>query len=150
MQVWDRVRTYLLNTGKPASFTGHSLGAGAATIAAVDWVNSGLTLDRLVTFGSPRVGDTEFAAAVDLSVNHQRYVCCSDVVTRIPRLSLRPLTRYRHSGLLIYLGCDGQHRYNPSNWALVWDRLTGRFKGVLSAVLRGVTDHSMSGYVRRV
>jgi len=36
---------------------GHSLGGAVATIAAVDFAQSGLNIDSFITFGSPRVGN---------------------------------------------------------------------------------------------
>ena len=41
--------------------TGHSLGAAMATLTAMDLQNSGVGNVKLVNFGSPRVGDTNFA-----------------------------------------------------------------------------------------
>jgi len=152
LQIWGRIRTALLTAGKPVMFCGHSLGAAAATIAALDWCHSGLTVERLVTFGSPRVGDAKFAAAVDAcSFQHARHVACSDVVTRIPRLACWPLppTAYRHCGTMIYLACDGQRVVSPPRRAICWDRTTGRIRGIIRAVFRGVSDHSMTGYARR-
>lgn len=58
--------------------TGHSLGAALATLAAAD-----LTPAKLVTFGSPRVGDAAFAARL-AGLVIRRYVGCCDVVTRVP------------------------------------------------------------------
>lgn len=153
LQIWGRIRSALLQIDKPVVFCGHSLGGAAACIAALDWVHSGLVCDRLVTFGQPRVGDRKFAAGIEESgIEHIRYVCCADVVSRLPRVGIWPLpvASYRHSGTLIYLGCDGQRRVDPSRWSIGWDRATGRIRGILAAVFRGVTDHSMSGYLRRV
>jgi triacylglycerol lipase len=60
--------------------TGHSLGAGLATLAAAD-----LAARRpvLVTFGSPRVGDGDFKQLL-ASLTVHRFVDCCDLVTRIP------------------------------------------------------------------
>ena len=59
-------------------FTGHSLGAAMATLAA--------SLERpkaLYTIGSPRVGDQAFVDKLQGLDNH-RYVDCCDLVTRVP------------------------------------------------------------------
>jgi hypothetical protein len=65
-------------------FTGHSLGAAVATLAAADWQASqpGRAAE-LVTFGSPRVGDGVFAAGLG-PLPTVRHVHCADVVTRVP------------------------------------------------------------------
>jgi hypothetical protein len=58
--------------------TGHSLGAALATLTA-----SLASQVRLVTFGSPRVGDSVFTSLIG-SDRHDRFVDYLDVVTRIP------------------------------------------------------------------
>lgn len=47
----------------PVAFTGHSLGAALATLAAFDLAGAGYTVSKLYTFGSPRVGDAVWAEA---------------------------------------------------------------------------------------
>lgn len=42
--------------------TGHSLGAALATLTALDLLNAGISNIALYNFGSPRVGDDNFAA----------------------------------------------------------------------------------------
>jgi pimeloyl-ACP methyl ester carboxylesterase len=60
--------------------TGHSLGAGIATLAAADLTER----DRmLITFGSPRVGNETFVNGLAGLAVH-RYINCCDMVTRIP------------------------------------------------------------------
>jgi hypothetical protein len=65
-------------SGRKVFVTGHSLGAALATLAA-----SLAPQLRLVTFGSPRVGDTAFTSLVAPG-RHIRFVDCLDVVTRLP------------------------------------------------------------------
>ena len=62
----------------PPIFTGHSLGAAIATLAASTFKGA-----TLVTFGSPRVGDPAFVATLEAAAIH-RYVDCSDFVTKVP------------------------------------------------------------------
>jgi len=66
---------------------GHSLGAAVATLAAAELRDRG---PRLVTFGSPRVGDQEFIAAVGGKVRVLRHVNCCDIVTRVPPETFDP------------------------------------------------------------
>ncbi len=66
------------NAARTVWFTGHSLGAALATLAAQSYD----AVKGLYTFGSPRVGDKIFAA--DFDVNAFRFVNGRDIVTRVP------------------------------------------------------------------
>jgi pimeloyl-ACP methyl ester carboxylesterase len=61
--------------------TGHSLGAGLATLAASEHAGRN---PALTTFGSPRVGDEAFKATLAGVTTIHRFVDCCDLVTRIP------------------------------------------------------------------
>jgi triacylglycerol lipase len=81
----------------PLLITGHSLGAGLATLAATHRPAA-----RVFTFGSSRVGDAAFgtlpgAAAV------LRYVNCCDLVARIPAEELG----YAHAGRMRFIDAGG-------------------------------------------
>lgn len=99
--VWDdiRVRLAAIGTGRPTFFTGHSLGAALATLAARLSPIGG----TLYTFGSPRVGDRAFGEA--FAVRAYRYVHHFDVVTLLPPPILyhhvgRPLVVYSHGAVV--------------------------------------------------
>lgn len=74
------------------TFTGHSLGGALATLALCDLVENGLVPvqnSRLITFGSPRIGNATWAsyfqkrfASVSTRVVHQR-----DVVPHLPPMN---------------------------------------------------------------
>lgn len=69
----------------PVMITGHSLGAAAGVLAAVDLYNTAGIKAQLVTFGQPRVGDHSFAKTVKSSVDSAfRVVHASDMVTHLP------------------------------------------------------------------
>lgn len=82
----EDVRGKLAQFGGRLLVTGHSLGAGLATVAAADLAGrpraAGATF-ALITFGSPRVGDKAFKQAL-AGVDLQRFVDCCDMVARIP------------------------------------------------------------------
>ncbi|KAJ2403241.1 hypothetical protein GGI23_000110 [Coemansia sp. RSA 2559] len=87
-------------------FVGHSLGAAQATLAFTDYVErsrgSHTMHPQLTTFGSPRVGNHEFAQHVDalLAANGGglRVVHEADIVPHLPRPLFLPLQDYAHSG----------------------------------------------------
>jgi len=106
-EVWTDVSKYLdkLRAEKPDRkfwFTGHSLGAGLATLAA----NRCGYLNGLYTFGSPRVGCRKFAR--QFRVRTYRFVNNNDIVARVPHFGpFRPPRllpgAYRHVGQLYYM-----------------------------------------------
>ena len=74
-------------------FTGHSLGAALATLAA-----SQVGQARVIAFGSPRVGDDAFAHRMS-EQSILRYVDCCDMVSRVPP----PVLGYSHLGTEVYI-----------------------------------------------
>jgi hypothetical protein len=108
------VTSRLMSMGYAVILTGHSKGAAIATIQAFDLLQTYPQYRnqiRLMTFGSPRPGDKNFAVAADnllTSPNfckHIRYVnsnsrCGYDPVTGVP-----PSPPYYHSGPETVLVC---------------------------------------------
>jgi len=95
---YDRVREGIAAIlGRPAGgrllITGHSLGAGLATLAASEHA---ARKPALITFGSPRVGDAQFASTLTNLDTIHRFVDCCDLVTRIPpeRFDLPHVNRF--------------------------------------------------------
>jgi triacylglycerol lipase len=82
---------------RPVWFTGHSLGAALATLAADRYGKS----RGLYTFGSPRVGDIEFRTR--FKTTYYRFVNDDDIVTRVPPEVLG----YRHVGNRIFIDGNG-------------------------------------------
>ena len=135
-QIWeDRLIPCLqrLCTERPSRtvwFTGHSLGAALATLAAARFdARLGLRgVPRLYTFGSPLVGDRGFAERFGTPAF--RFVNNCDVVPLVPRVgpcSRPPLVRaYEHVGELKYVASDGTLQDSPSRWARVTDGVKGR------------------------
>ena len=79
------------NKNKGTCYTGHSLGAALATIAA--WRSyCRENHPTLITFGSPRVGTEEFTSRMP-SVGQARYVHGQDIVPHLP-----PKGAYAHLG----------------------------------------------------
>lgn len=69
--------------------TGHSLGGAIAIFNALDLSTRGLKVDRLVTFGQPRVGNADFSSFFRrYPIAFERYVKTykgiDDVITQLP------------------------------------------------------------------
>jgi len=114
-RVWEKIVASLdknVPANCPLFVTGHSLGAALATLVA------SLRQPRaLYTFGSPRVGDEDFAATLS-GVSVFRVVDNRDIVTTVP-----PPAPFHHVGELHYITHDGSMLINPADDAVALDRL---------------------------
>lgn len=122
--IWPEIREHLQLLSGPVYYTGHSRGAALATLAA-----RFLPPDRLVTFGSPRIGNKAFSAAVKCCV--ERFVHGGDLVTRLPKWG------YVHVG---------GRRHLDAGRVVV----SASLKGAPWRLFRGLADHSMVAYLEAV
>jgi|GEM_PF-4474435 len=82
-EVWNDMEILLniIDNGKRKFlFTGHSLGAALATLAASRWLKETI----VYTFGSPRCGNKQFATGFDAENVHHRFTNDNDIVPHIP------------------------------------------------------------------
>lgn len=114
--VWTPIEAALVNRSGRLLFTGHSLGAALATLAA-----SRHRPDALYTYGSPRVGDIAFGRSVTGLIHH-RFVHCCDIVPRVPP----EILDYRHVGELTYLDRRGQQCLSPDVDTVATDQAIAR------------------------
>jgi len=93
LRTYELLRTSVLDSLKELRrstrlfITGHSLGAGLATLSAVDILSSGLGVSLIIyTFASPRVGDGAFAAAYNAMLKGKSFRIANscDMVTLVP------------------------------------------------------------------
>ena len=133
--VWKRVKTQTLETKSiPLYLTGHSLGGGLATLAAAQLLDeedralaakSGWThpyVKGVVSFGSPRVGDTQFVANFDRLLKESsptafsaRYANNVDLVPRIA-------SAFTHvSGGIVFGLLDFKRLLDVSQWGEDFD-----------------------------
>ena len=153
-QLLARVRQ--LPAGHRVLITGHSLGAALATLAATR-----IPKAELFTFGSPLVGDEEFATSI-AAIPHQRYVDCCDLVTQVPPEGMG----YRHVGTLRYIDRDGHLLASPNAVKIQIDRFQAEawyqihhsvFYGIAAmktlfgtVALRALADHAPINYLSGV
>ncbi|WP_139992811.1 lipase family protein [Paenibacillus paridis] len=81
-----------LPTQKPLFVTGHSLGGALATLAALDIsANTAFSAPIVYTFGTPRVGDPNFASSYNAKIaTHWRFQNEFDIVPHLPTLVYQP------------------------------------------------------------
>lgn len=140
-EVWESVLDYLRSKEKARRtvwFTGHSLGAALATLAAQRYEQ----VRGLYTFGSPRVGDRDFKKGFLFPT--YRFVNHDDIVTRVP-----PPLFYQHVGRLKYIDGEGLLHDNPDSWE------TGNIFSVLAAcfdaaIPSALVDHVPTLYATHV
>jgi pimeloyl-ACP methyl ester carboxylesterase len=143
--VWTQVKAALDACSVPLLFTGHSLGAALATLAA-----SRHRPRAVYTFGSPHVGDSAFTAMLQ-RLDVQRYVdCCDDVA-----VVLSVIPGYVHIGTLQYADRHGRITADPAPEEVARDQRHARrdyavkyawrfWKNVLT---RKLADHAPINYV---
>ena len=140
-KLWPNITAALeVNPGN-VYITGHSLGAAMATIAASRMQDRVIAL---VTFGSPRVGNTEFVKSV--SVEHYRVQNNCDDVTKVPF----KLMGFAHHGTHRYMNFNGEFR-DLTPWQQVKDMVRSRLKArAKGQKYIGVFDHMMANYIAKL
>jgi triacylglycerol lipase len=140
--VWDEIVGALTPLAdRPVWFTGHSLGAAIATLAADRFLRQrpGRALGELggvYTFGSPLVGDRRFVDGFNARCGDRsfRFVNDQDTVTRVPP----PLIGYRHVNNERFVGSEDPAvlfnepliDHTPRRYAvLVWNALVDAMVG---------------------
>lgn len=143
--VWDEVAPELERLrGLPVFFTGHSLGAALATLAATRHAPR-----ALYTYGSPLVGDRSLVKSLD-SVPAFRCVNAADLVCS----RLAQVFGYRPVGELIFFTDRGARLHEPDG-ATFWRRRRGaslryflslRWTGPGRLFWRAMADHAAVNY----
>jgi hypothetical protein len=147
-EIWPEVLAALdevMAQSLPVWYTGYSLGAALATLAAARRPPA-----AMVTFGSPRVGEDDFVRLLqDLPI--QRFVNCCDIVTQVPPLSFG----YMHVGQMEFITSHGRVMRNPESWHVARRQLVGQIEYVAKlpwlrrgmVKLRSVADHAIVNYI---
>lgn len=111
--LWTQIATALDALDCPLFYTGHSLGAALATLAAVR-----RPPQAVYAFGSPRVGDRRFVARL-ADVPVFRIVHGADIVCTLPP----EILGFRHAGTEHRIG-RRPARSAITDPAQLWDRMT--------------------------
>ena len=150
-QVWPGptgMTSYLLsNLAGPAGmrkvwFTGHSLGAALATLAAAQYTAGPRSL---YTFASPRVGDAAFAAGFPLP-RAPRFVHCNDLVPRLPP----PDMGFKHAGDPFFIDPAGGIQPGASKLVSPGDTMHGPGLDLIGAARLNLFDHAPIYYATKI
>jgi len=140
--VWSSIINFIESHSYSKIYlSGHSLGAGIATLAAA-------RLDKctaLYTFGSPRVGGRKFIKD-NKEILHWRFVNNNDIVSRIPSR-----IRWKHHGNRIYIDRKGQVNSNVYGWSLFTDLFLGYFSAWSKLkFFDNFSDHNILKYAEHI
>lgn len=144
VKIYADVKPYL-KKNYSIRVTGHSLGAAIAAINAGYLHKDGFKVDRLVTFGGPKVTDKEGKKAVPSSIIPTRVVHDDDVVSMLPPSGFL-FGSYQHFGPEVILRDGRKYVYLPDHDA---NRLS------IGEFWRNITDfstkdHHMSAYLSNI
>jgi triacylglycerol lipase len=128
-EVWDELRDHLEGLAARALdktfwFTGHSLGAALATLAAGRCGRH--RPGGLYTFGSPRVGNENYRGR--FPVPGFRFVNNTDIVPHLPPRGL--LADYTHLGVLKFLDHDGGILSDPTRFEILESYVQGHWQAI--------------------
>ena len=148
LEVWDKAELALGNLANyKIFFTGHSLGAAMATLAA-----SLRKPDALYTFGSPQAGDPAFVSALESQqLQNFRYVDCCDAVAKLPSEGLG----YAHIGRPYYIDlARAVQQRDPNDPYIAADQTRAEVEYIEKyawrsgdVLLRPLADHAPVNYV---
>lgn len=129
---------------KKLVITGHSLGAGMATLFATREYQRGANVS-LYTFGSPRVGNDEWAEQF-ANIEAYRFVNNNDIVCTVP-----PFGYYTHVGELHYMSYTGKIMLGTTWYQRLHDKIRGRFRAWRKRQLfSGIYDHLGMRYIKKI
>ena len=126
--------------GRSCFFTGHSLGAALATLAARRWKSLRGEVTGVYTIGSPRIGDHAFAGFDTVLAGQSfRYVNGADGVTEVPPSA----AGYEHVGELYRIaGSSAPHDFFAGLEAPFIDHTPRRYTTLIRSFLARVVGAS--------
>ena len=132
----------------PVWLTGHSLGGALATLAAARLIEQDQPFYGVYTFGSPRVGDRDFARIYNSEAANRtfRFQNNNDIVSRIPSRVMN----YSHVGQFVYISRRGKLSSDPSRWFRFLDTVRGVIDDIGDIGIDSVKDHSIDDYVAAI
>ena len=148
-RVWPEVEDCLSAWEGRIVFAGHSLGGALATLAA-----SARPPDAVYTFGSPRVGDSEFARTLS-DVRLFRVINALDMVTGVPPAD--PPSPFRHAGDRYWMTEENELVVEPQSEDAAKTGVLrflpqepGKWKELFGTFTQRFTDHAPVNYVARL
>lgn len=144
LEVWPQIGGAVADLKSDVIYTGHSLGAALATLAA-----SLRKPKALYTIGSPRAGDADFVRTL-AGLDAERFEDCCDLVCHVPP----HVMGFEHYGNFSYINMHGAIEPNAPDGALKSDQMHARWKYFReqafksgNVLMRDLADHAPINYV---
>lgn len=156
--VWDDITSALLemeSSRKVLWICGHSLGAALATLAAAYLSDTDNEINGVYTFGSPRVGDQDFADAYDTRLKRRtnRFINNEDIVTRVPPRAMG----YEHVGVARFFDYEGKLHDGAGFWRRWMSQSEGvaarsleRYRELKAQYPNSIACHATNLYVTHI
>lgn len=137
LYIWPQIVKHIkpLMETRSLWYTGHSLGAALATLAA-----SALEAQGCYTFGSPRVGNRKFSKGLKCPV--YRVAKSRDIVTRVPTPPI-----YHHVGQFYFIKNDEGIILNPTWITMFYERLGGDEWKILFLLIKAIVFRNVTDFV---
>jgi triacylglycerol lipase len=161
--VWLDATVTLGNIKTPIFYTGHSLGAALATLAAARrFLEKGASPAAVYSYGSPRVGTTEFSSSFPDGFLHCRMVNDRDIVPTLPPRKPSLALDFHHVGSPFYLGPGGELKQGTLNedpadsssavveLAMLTTSIAEVVAGRSTLLLGRLIDHTPVNYTARI
>lgn len=149
-KIWSDVSSMIseltLFSNRKLYFTGHSLGAAKATLAAARCARlSNMPQPTgLYTYGSPKVGNKSYTSYIqEYCIAGARWVNNVDIVTGVP------LWPYKHISKSKYMNHDGLIK-NYNLMQIIIDRLRGLFVGLKRGKVNYFVNHGIEKYINNI
>lgn len=134
------------NRDKNFYITGHSLGAGMATLMTRRCESEDALPNpvELFTYGSPRAGWRQYIDTI--TTVHHRFVNNNDIICRLPTAFMG----YKHHGVEHYITYKGVIVKDSTGLGRIWDGIKGFGKALLKLRFDLITDHLMQHYIDNI
>lgn len=156
MDIWPQMKTTIRSfrrtpedqPDRPLWLTGHSLGGAMATLAAATLIEADEAFYGAYTYGSPRVGDRDFARIFNVEAKGKvfRFQNNADIVTRVPAR----LMGYSHVGSFIYITEDKKLSDDLGWWYRFVDTVKGVIKDIGDMGIDAIEDHDIDDYIEAI